>query len=107
MSDGLKTGLILGGAGLLALFIWRQNASAAALPAAGVGAPAVGSPAAATAAATAAMPAATSSAPAQTFGVNNSTWKAVGYVAASPVIVPTQLVVKGASAAWNGIKSIF
>jgi hypothetical protein len=115
MSD-VKTGLILGGAGLVALYIWKSSSTAAAVAAGiptvpGTGsvlAPAPGATASATTAAAATAPAATSSSTSilnsTVFGVKTTT---IAKLAAAPVYYPTEAVVAGAKAAWSGIKSIF
>jgi hypothetical protein len=114
MSDGLKTGLILGGVGLVGFLVWRSSQAAAAVAAGlptvpGTGsvlAPAPGVVASATAAAAAAAPAATSSKSGIT--VSTSTLKTIGtYAVAGTVIVPTKLAVAGAKDVYNGIKSLF
>lgn len=109
MSDGLKTGLILGGAGLVAFLLWeRSQAQAAGLttttptgtPNALSNAPGVGtSPPTAGAPATSGTASSTSS--------TSSRLTTVAKLAAAPVYYPTKAVISAASYVGSKLSSIF
>jgi len=104
MSGALKTGLIIGGAGLAAFLVYRSTQSA------GVAAPAptsgtLGAAPGSTAAATAAAAASTSRT--SSTSSSRSTLGTVAKIAAAPIYYPTKAVVAGAEATYHFVASIF
>lgn len=109
MSDGLKTGLIVGGAAVVGYLIWRNSQSAAAVLTPPItsttAAPGAPTPTSLVGAVTVGSSTSTSSTPSKSGPSLGGTLKAVGVLAAAPVIIPTVVTVKAGEAVAHGVVS--
>jgi hypothetical protein len=108
MSDGLKTGLILAGAGVAAFLLYEHSRGAAV--AAGVpSVPGTGSNLA-TAPGAAPAPTTAGSSPASSGGGRSTTSTILHYTAlaaVAPLVLPTKAAIVGAKAVGGAVESVF
>jgi len=108
MSDGLKTGLILGGAGLVAFLLYQKSHVAAAVAA---GVPAVPGAGSNLATSPGAAPAGATAPPSSGGGGNTSVAKSVIKYAAiatvAPFYYPTKVALSGTKYVGNAVENVF